>query len=157
MYLLLTNLSTVSTTVTLTYRTAAGAVIGSDVLAIPAYVRGTVWANGTAGAQAFTTEITSTQPIVAERAMYWPTGSSSLQSGEAEASEATAARAALEVGGPEPYTLTAGVLLPPIEGTAETAAVVVGKPVPGSVGAGDAGLQSSSTWHGSHLTLGKRP
>lgn len=49
------------------------------------------------------------------------------------------------------------VLLPPIEGTAETAAVVVGKPVPGSVGAGDAGLQSSSTWHGSHLTLGKRP
>ncbi len=47
-------------------------------MTLPAYIRGTVWANGTAGAQDFTTEVTSTRPIVAERAMYWPTGGAAL-------------------------------------------------------------------------------
>ena len=78
----LTNLAAVPATVTLTYRTSAGVVIGADPLVIPAYGRGTVWANGTTGGQDFTTEVTSTQEILAERAMYWPTGSSSLLAGD---------------------------------------------------------------------------
>ena len=76
-YFLLTNMAGVATPVTLTYRTSAGALIGADPLVIPAYGRGTVWANGTTGGRAgqdFTTGVISTQEILAERAMYWPTG-----------------------------------------------------------------------------------
>ncbi len=161
-YFLLTNLTSTTATVTLTYRTAAGAVIGSDVLGVPAGVRGTVWANGTAGAQAFTTEVTSTQTIVAERAMYWPGGSSNLQSGGSPLSETAEASEASEVrtiSPPTPYTLTEGVELPPVVGTAETAAVVVGKPVPGSAagaGLGESSSSSGPSWYGSHLGRGKR-
>ena len=45
-------------------------VLGTTQLLVPPYQRGTVWATGTTGVQEFSTEVTSTQPIVAERAMY---------------------------------------------------------------------------------------
>ena len=165
-YVLLTNMAGTSATTTLTYRTAGGAVIGTDTLVIPAYGRGTVWANGTAGPQDFTTEVTSTQPIVAERAMYWPTGSSLLAGLEEPASEA--ADTALEFlapVGPTPYTLTEGTPGPTTLGTEGDREVVIGKKSPssgrGPIGAAsEPGTSTSSSgppWYGSHLSVGRRP
>jgi hypothetical protein len=56
-------------------------VIGTQGLVIPGYSRGTVWANAVTGAQDFTTEVTSSEWIIADRAMYWPSGSSLLSGG----------------------------------------------------------------------------
>ena len=140
---------------------------GTDTLVIPAYGRGTVWANGTAGPQDFTTEVTSTQPILAERAMYWPTGSSLPAGFEEPASEA--ADTALEFlapAGPTPYTLTEGTPGPTTLGTEGDREVVVGKKSPsggrGPIGtASEPGTTSSSSsgppWYGSHLSVGRRP
>jgi hypothetical protein len=50
-YYLVTNLSGSWTTATLTYRRATGTVIDSDAIQLPPGMRGTVWANGTAGTQ----------------------------------------------------------------------------------------------------------
>lgn len=73
--------------VTLTYRNAAGGTVGADTLAIPPGLRGTVWANGAILPQEFTTEVSSTAPVPAERVMYWPTGSSMLSGGAMSALE----------------------------------------------------------------------
>ncbi len=162
-YVLLTNIAGTAATVTLTYRTAAGAVIGSDALVIPAYGRGTVWANGTTGGQDFTTEVSSTQQILAERAMYWPSGASGLSSGASRVTSVPAGPPADAIAAADasPYTLTEGTPGPTIVGAEDAAAptVVVGKPVPGSA-VGNGLVESSSSgpsWYGSHLTLGKRP
>ena len=163
-YFLLTNIAGAPATVTLTYRTAAGAVIGSDQLVIPAYGRGTVWANGTTGGQDFTTEVTSTQEVMAERAMYWPTGASGLLAGPSEslAHVADASGGLAETGSepPAPYTLTEGVpgpVIPPA--SPDPPAVVVGKRPPTSRTTGEMESQSSSGpgWYGSHLVVGKKP
>ena len=168
-YFLLSNLSGTAATaaVTLTYRTAAGVVIGTDALVIPAYGRGTVWANGTTGAQDFTTEVTSAVPILAERAMYWPTGSSSLLGSESASLPSADTAGAERLGGitpagPSPYTVVDGVPGPTEVKPGAARDVVVGKRAPTSRGGTERGepTQSSSSgpaWYGSHLTLGKRP
>lgn len=121
-YFILINQADAPASVTLTYRTAAGAVIGADSLVIPPYLRAAVWANGTVGAQDFTTEVTATQVIAAERVMYRPTGSSLQSAGETSgaspsASSTLSATPPLieDSGGdpPAPYTLTDGVQGPP--------------------------------------------
>ena len=173
-YLLLTNVMDVAATTTLTYRTAAGVVIGTDTLVIPAYGRGTVWANGTAGAQDFSTEVTSTQLILAERAMYWPTESSSLLGGGESFSMSSADLLTPTVPvGPSPYTLADGVPGPTVAASEGSEEVVVGRKAPSARGAPgrsspgssvgverqlDA-LSSSSgpSWYGSHVSVGRKP
>lgn len=91
-YFLISNPWDAARTVTLTYRHPNGTIIGTDAI-VPAGGRGAVWANDTAGAQDFSTEVTSTW-VVVERAMYWPTGSSLLSSGDAQAMEPAASDAA---------------------------------------------------------------
>ncbi len=114
-YFILINQAAAPATVTLTYRNTAGAVIGADSLVIPPYLRAAVWANGTVGAQDFTTEVTANQVIAAERVMYWPTGSSLQSTGEtsgASLSESSTSPPLIEDSGvdlPAPYTLTDGV------------------------------------------------
>jgi hypothetical protein len=45
--------------VTLTYGSAAGAVLATQALVIPAAARATAWANAVTGGQDFSTEVTS--------------------------------------------------------------------------------------------------
>lgn len=167
-YFLLTNIAGSPASVTLTYRTAAGTVIGTDSLTIPTYGRGTVWANGTTGGQDFSTEVTSTQPLMAERAMYWPTGSSSsLSAGGSEALATTeetdgTAKTAAPTTMSVPYTLTEGTPGPTVLGTEASKEVVVGRRAPSSRTAAEGGASTQSSggvtsWYGSHLTVGKRP
>ena len=161
-FFLMTNVTATPATVTLTYWGVSGTMLGTTQLLVPPYQRGTVWANGTTGVQEFSTEVTSTQPIVAERAMYWPTsaasslaapdGPASLAAPDAELSDSRAR--------PSPYTLTEGTPGPTVERSAATREVVVGNS-PSSRGDGAAGttesLSSSPPWYGSHLTVGKKP
>lgn len=170
-YFLIANWADLPATVTLTYRNASGTVIGTQGLVIPGYGRGTVWANAVTGGQDFTTEVTSDRNIIAERAMYWPTGSASLTAGATDLGSQSAALdsrgAALLSGGehdspPSPYTLTEGVPGPTYVLTDDPAALIVGKPVPGSryeqESSGKMQIQSSGlSWYGSHLSVGKRP
>src|SRR5690606_38717563 len=123
-YFLINNTAAQAATVTLTYRDAAGTPIGTpDVLVVPAGLRGTVWANGKAGAQAFSTTVASTAAVVVERAMYWPTGESQgLLSGEGESPASFGAPSPTETetetsppplvpaaNSPSPYTLLESV------------------------------------------------
>lgn len=179
-FFLLTNMSGQPATVTLTYRNAAGTVIGTQALVIPAAARATAWANAQTAGQDFSTEVTSSQPMLAERVMYWPTGSSLLSGGEGNLSltataGATDALLAFEARGgpPEPYTRTEGVPGPVRILTDDPAALVLGKPVPQSMrrraasgelepkaeGEGMAPLSGGSSlpWYGSHLSVGKKP
>jgi hypothetical protein len=170
-YFILINQTGSPATVTLTYRRTAGGVIGTDSLVIPAYLRASVWANGTVGGQDFTTEVSATQAIVAERVMYWPTGSSLLGSGGGSLDTTTETSALTESppliedsggGVPAPYTLTEGVQGPTQQMTDTPEALVIGKPTPNSTQQDglDGGMQMQSSglpWYGSHLAVGKKP
>jgi hypothetical protein len=172
-YFLINNTAAQAATVTLTYRDAAGTPIGTpDVLVVPAGLRGTVWANGKAGAQAFSTTVASTAAVVVERAMYWPTGQSLLhEEGPSDASVDALAPTETDTSAPlvsapsppSPYTLLESVAGEVTGTLIDPASLVIGKPAPGSsLSLEDAGLldtQSSSglSWYGSHLAVGKKP
>ncbi len=111
---LIANLANAANTVTVTYRTSAGAVIGADTRVIAPNSRGTVWANGTAGAQDFTITVTSSHPVVAERAMFWPTGGASLLGESSSAGTETSLEEAPTF--TVPYALPPGTVEPPIRG-----------------------------------------
>ena len=160
-YFILINQAGAPATVTLTYRNETGGVIGADSLVIPGYLRAAVWANGTAGGHAFSTEVTATQAIVAERVMYWPTGSSLISGGDMSGEPAAEAWQAMGIP-PSPYTLTDGVQGPTQQLTETPEALIVGKAPPGSSHRDRSGpdlqIQSSGLpWYGSHLSVGKKP
>ncbi len=82
-YFARTNLSGTDTTATLTFMTTAGPTVTTTVL-VPAQARATVYANAVPGLghATFRTSVTASQPIVVERASYWPgTTSSGLTAG----------------------------------------------------------------------------
>ncbi len=82
-YFALTNLSGTTTTATLTFMTTAGPTVTTTVL-VPAQARATVYANAVPGLNnaTFRTSVTASQPIVVERASYWPgTSGSGLTAG----------------------------------------------------------------------------
>jgi hypothetical protein len=131
-----------------------------------------VWANGKAGAQAFSTTVASTAAVVVERAMYWPTGQSLLhEEGPSDASVDALAPTETDTSAPlvsapsppSPYTLLESVAGEVTGTLLDPASLVIGKPAPGSsLSLEDAGLldtQSSSglSWYGSHLAVGKKP
>lgn len=62
-YFLVRNMSAQWTTATLTYRQPSGAVIAHQTVTVAPGSRTTVWANGTTGAQDFSTDVSSPQMI----------------------------------------------------------------------------------------------
>lgn len=80
-YILLQNPNSDNADVTLTYMLSDGSTVTRQVT-IPANSRFTVNAEvatvGVGGGKTFSTAIQSTQPIIVERAMYWPNGDNTL-------------------------------------------------------------------------------
>lgn len=72
-YVLVQNPNPTSTNVTVTYNTPSGLVHGKP-LTLPANSRATIKVNDTAPNMDLSTHVHGSQPVVAERAMYWDTG-----------------------------------------------------------------------------------
>ncbi len=91
------------TTATFTFRTTANTTV-TATLWLPAQCRATLYANAVPGLRAasFRTTVTASEPIVVERAMYWPGSSGSSSAMASGASEGLGApAAAFLVGDPE--------------------------------------------------------
>ena len=98
------NIGGSPTTATFTFRTTANTTV-TATLWLPAQGRATLYANAVPGlsAASFRTTVTASEPIVVERAMYWPgsSGSSSAMASGASEGLAAGAAAPVLVGDPE--------------------------------------------------------
>ena len=98
------NIGGSPTTATFTFRTTANTTV-TATLWLPAQCRATLYANAVPGlsAASFRTTVTASEPIVVERAMYWPGSSGSSSAMASGASEGLGAPAAAPVlvGDPE--------------------------------------------------------
>ena len=102
-YFAVVNIGGSPTTATFTFRTTANTTV-TATLWLPAQCRATLYANAVPGlsAASFRTTVTASEPIVVERAMYWPGSSGSSSAMASGASEGLGApAAAFLVGDPE--------------------------------------------------------
>ena len=106
------NIGGSPTTATFTFRTTSNTTV-TALLWLPAQCRATLYANAVPGlsAASFRTTVTASEPIVVERAMYWPgsSGSSALSGGDRETVAVTLAAPFL-LGDPDQEAMDAATL-----------------------------------------------
>jgi hypothetical protein len=181
-YVLLANPGTVAATATLTATRTDGGVVTYGV-GVPARGRVTVYMDGLPGLESasFRLVVTSTQPIVVERASYWPQGGGASAATSPEtaalASEAATATVVAADGtqaflptlwrspydpalGPIPRVPAYHLLARPDTGPPDDPSpgvTILDAPTAGTLGPAAPLALWTLPWYGGHLTGGRRP